>query len=122
MAVAGIGGEHTRLSGDGSEHTPVKSGTIGNARAAHLHLSALDTRTHRDHSIPLPQAGALHEPPDSPHADGRPAYPPATAAADTHVPYTDTSSAGAAALRDHDATDVDRLGSTPQPVDINASP
>lgn len=121
MAVAGIGGEHTRLSGDGSEHTPIKSGTVGNTRAAHLHLSAFDTRTQRDHNIPLPQAGALHEPPDSPPAGGRPAYHPATAA-DTHVPSTHTSPAGAAALRDHDATDVDRLGSTPQPVDINASP
>lgn len=125
VAVAGVGREHTPLSGDGSERIPVKSGTVGNTRVTHPHLNAFDTagdtQTDRAHDIPLPQAGAgaLHEPPDAP-AGGEPTYHPVTAV-DAHVPCAHTSSADDAALRDHDATDVDRLGPPAQPVDIHAS-
>lgn len=128
MAAAGIGRERERprISGDGSERVSIKSGTDGNTRAvAHPHLGAFDPvgdpQTDREHHIPLPRTGAFHGPPADPPDDGRPAYHPATVA-DTHVPYTHTRSADDAPLRDHDATDVDRLGSTPQPVDVNASP
>lgn len=126
VAVAGIGREHAPLSGDGSERIHIKSGTVGNTRAAaHPHLSAFDTvgdaQADRAHDIPLPQAGALHAPPaDAPGGD-RPAYDP-TSAADAHVPAAHTSSADDAALRDHDTADVDRLRAAPEAVDVNASP
>ncbi|MBK3640863.1 hypothetical protein [Streptomyces sp. MBT33] len=126
MAVAGIGREHTPLSGDGSERIHIKSGTVENTRAAaHPHISAFDaagdTQADRAPDIPLPQAGALHAPPDHSPGGDRPAYDPATAA-DAHVPSAHTYSAGAAALRDHDTTDADRLGAAPEAVDIDASP
>lgn len=134
MAAAGVERAHTELSGDGTERVPIKSEAIGNTRAAHPHLGALDTvgdiQTDRDPDVPLPQAGALHGPPDS----GRLAYR-SSPAADAHVPSDHTSAAGDAratdptttasivAPSDHDATDVDRLDPRTQPVvDVNASP
>lgn len=134
MAASGIERAHTPLRGDGTERVPIKSEAIGNTRATHPHLSTLDTvgdiQTDRDPDIPLPQAGALHGPPDdgpltyrsSPAADAHVPTDQTSAVGDT-PPTDQTSTASIAAPSDHDATDVDRLDPRPPPVvDVNTSP
>ncbi len=125
MVAAGLGWEDTRVRGDCSDDNPIDNGIVGSSRITIAYCNAFDAvgeaQTERVHDVRIPQAGALHGPPDESSGCGPPTYHSAIDA-DTHFPSVHTSSDHHSALRDLGETDdADPNGSAPQPVDINTS-